>query len=226
MDRRDSKDAIGTTSRRRVLRGLATTSVATGAILGSSATASAGKKESCDNPPTWFPRVTTRNHFDTTWYGSVVLTDGNTETNYEYAGDGIPGVHGPVGNELLLFVHGWNNDEEGAVCTFGEAAGTFAAEGYDEPVVGYSWDADFGWYDATEIAELNGAKLAAFTHAYKAANPGVTVRYVSHSLGARVALRAIENLSWWGYHDDVASVAFVGGAADDESVSMDGAYGA
>lgn len=226
MVRRDPTDGPRTVDRRRLLRGLAGAGAATGGLLATTGSASAGKKGGCDDPPWAFPRVTTRGHFDTTWYGSVYLTDGNTGTNYEYAGDGIPGVHTAAGNELLVFVHGWNNDAEGGVCTFGEAAGTFATAGYDEPVVGFSWDADFGWYNATEIAERNGAKLAAFTHAYKAANPGVTVRYVAHSLGARVALAAVEALSQWGHRDDLASVALLGGAADDESVSMEGAYGA
>ncbi|WP_254768748.1 alpha/beta hydrolase [Salinilacihabitans rarus] len=218
-------DSEPTASRRRLLRGLAASGLVGGAALAGASTASAGKKEDCENPPTSFPRVTTRGHFDTTWYGSVYITDGNDATNYGYAGDGVPGVHVAAGDELLVFVHGWNNDTEGALCTFDEAAGTFAAEGYAEPVIGYSWDADFDWYDATEIAERNGAKLAAFTRDYKAANPGVAVRYVAHSLGARVALMALQNLAHWGRYDDVASLSLLGGAADDESVSMEGSYG-
>ncbi|AGB16339.1 hypothetical protein Halru_1738 [Halovivax ruber XH-70] len=225
MPQQGTEEATRSASRRRVLRGLATTGLAGSAILAGSGTASAGSKGGCDDPPTAFPRVTTRGHFDTTWYGSVYLTDGNDATNYEYAGDGIPGIHSAPGDELLVFVHGWNNDAEGGVCTFGDADETFSAEGYAQPFVGFSWDADFGWYNATEIAEENGPKLAAFTHAYKAANPGVTVRYVAHSLGARVALSAVEQLSEWGHHDDLASLSLLGGAADDESVSMEGTYG-
>lgn len=214
-----------TPSRRTVLRGVGAALVGTGAIATASAPVSAGKKGSCDDPPMSYPRVTTRGHFDTTWYGSVVLTDGNTATNFEYAGDGIPGVHTDPEDELLIHAHGWNNDLEGGVCSVNEAGETFAAEGYDSPVVGYTWDADFGWYNATEIAEQNGAKLAAFLTGYADANPDVTLRVCSHSLGARVALSALQSLDAWGRTDVVESTVLLGGAADDDAVSMDGQYG-
>ncbi|WP_247001299.1 alpha/beta hydrolase [Halosolutus gelatinilyticus] len=219
---RDSRESF--VSRRAVLRTSGTAIAGAGALLaGSSPVAAGDKKGGCDDPPWSFPRVTTRDHFETS--NGVQLTDGNDEYNYEYAGDGIPGVHDPAPAELLVFVHGWNNDDEGAVCTFGDAAGTFSSEGYYNPVVGFSWDADHGWYDATEIAERNGAKLAYFTYSYKSSNPDVRVRYVAHSLGARVALMALKNLNHWDRPDDVTSVSILGGAADDDSVAMEGTYG-
>lgn len=211
-------------TRRTILHASGGVLAGTGAIIAGTSPAVAGDKDDgCDDPQWTIPRVTTRGHFDTS--DGVSVTDGNDEHNVEYAGDGIPGVHGDAAGELLVFIHGWNNDEEGAVCTVGTAASTFAAEGYRYPVVGYSWDADHGWYDASEIAERNGAKLAAFTRSYTDANPAVRVRYVAHSLGAQVALVALRTLHGWGRLDDVTSVSFLGGAADADSVSMAGPYG-
>ncbi|WP_121740820.1 DUF726 domain-containing protein [Natronorubrum halophilum] len=224
QDTVDTNRHDSSVSRRTVLRSSGGIVAGAGALIAGSSTAAAGdKKEGCDDPPWTFPRVTTRDHFDTS--GGVHLTDGNDVHNVEYAGDDIPGVHGAASEELLVFVHGWNNTDEGAVCTFGDAASTFTTEGYQQPIVGYSWDADHGWYDATEIAERNGAKLANFTYSYKNANPGVRVRYVAHSLGARVVLMALKNLHAWDRLEDVASVSMLGGAADDESVSTTGTYG-
>ncbi|SDJ60219.1 DUF726 domain-containing protein [Natronorubrum texcoconense] len=211
-------------SRRTVLRTSGAAVVGAGAIVGGASTATAGEKgDGCDDPPWSIPRVTTRGHFATS--GGVHLTDGNDVHNVEYAGGDLPGVHGSAPSELVVFVHGWDNSPEGAVCTFGTAASTFAAEDYGHPVVGYTWDSDHGWYDSTEIAEQNGAKLANFTYAYKNENPGVQVRYVAHSLGARVVLMALKNLHAWDRLSDVASVSLLGGAADDDSVSMAGTYG-
>lgn len=225
MSKKDTHDGTNATvTRRSVLRTSSSAIVGAGAVIAGSAAGSAGdKKDGCADPAWNVPRVTTRGHFDAS--DGVRLTDGNDAFNVEYAGDGIPGVHEPAADELLVFVHGWNNDEEGAVCTFGEAASTFEAEGYDEPVVGYSWDADHGWYDASEIAAANGAKLAAFTRAYADANSDVTVRYVAHSLGARVALAALTELRDRERFTDVASVSILGGAVDDDSVSTSGPYG-
>ncbi|WP_235920789.1 alpha/beta hydrolase [Natronorubrum halalkaliphilum] len=172
-----------------------------------------------------YPRVTTRGHFETTWYGSVVLTDGNTPSTFEFEGDEIPGVHTDPVDELLVHAHSWNNDFEGGVCSVEETGTTFAAEGYDYPVVGYTWDADFGWYSATEITEQNGSKPASFVSEYAEANPSVAVRLCCHSLGARVVLSALESLAEWGRTGVGESTTLLGGAADAATVSMGGRYG-
>lgn len=210
-------------SRRRLLRGAGVAAVGLGGLAAGSTGALAGKGDDCENPRYDFPRVSTRGHFET---GSgVTLTDGNDEYNFDTAGDPIPGWHTDPAAELLVFVHGWDNSPEGALCTFVDAESTFRAEGYYQPFVGYTWDSDEGWYDATEIAERNGAKLAYFAYSYAANNPDVRVRFVAHSLGARVVLMALRNLAHWDRLEDVDSVSILGGAADDDSVSMEGTYG-
>lgn len=225
MSKKDSHDEANDSAvtRRAVLRTSSVAVAGVGAVAAGSTGASAGDKDDgCDEPGWDVPRVTTRGHFDAS--DGVELTAGNDPVNVEYAGD-VPGVHVPAADELLVFVHGWNNDAEGAACTFGEAAATFEREGYGDPVVGYAWDADHGWDDATEIAARNGPKLAAFTRAYADANPNATVRYVAHSLGARVALEALTELRDRDRVDDVASVSILGGAVDDDAVSTTGPYG-
>jgi pimeloyl-ACP methyl ester carboxylesterase len=97
----------------------------------------------------------------------------------------------------------------------------------NQPLIGYSWDADTRltrWWQATEIAELNGRKLAAFVRDYREAAPGTRLRFVAHSLGGRVVLSALQR------HIDeggarIASVSLLGAAAHDQEVALDGRCG-
>ncbi|MFD1514669.1 DUF726 domain-containing protein [Halomarina rubra] len=211
-------------SRRRYLT---TTAVAGLGVAGLSGTALAGGKggDGGKTAPSDFPRVTTRGHFDITWYGSVRLEDGYSATDYDTAGD-FSGVFG--GDELLVFVHGWLNDEQGGLDTCYTGVTNLGIEGYDSPGVGYLYDADTGvtqWWNATEIAERNGHKLAAFVYNVRQQYPDTAVRFVAHSLGARVVLEAVKTLDAWGLSDALASVSLLGGAADNDSVATDGEYG-
>lgn len=210
--------------RRSVLHaaGVATAGLTTLAATTGSAVAKGGD---CEDGPEQFPRITTRGHFDTTWYGSVYATSGTTVTSYEYAGDGIPGVHASSPAELVVFVHGWNTDADEALCTFDTAAGTFQVESYPYPVVGYSWDSDYSWGNGKEIAIRNGPKLAAFATHYRDANPDTELRVVGHSLGSRVIVEALTTLTAWGRFDVLDSVSFLGGAVDNHAVAVDGEFG-
>ncbi|MFD1645311.1 DUF726 domain-containing protein [Haloarchaeobius litoreus] len=204
-------------SRRRFLGATATAAAGTGLAVGASGTAAADT----------YPRVTTRGHYDITWYGSVYLTDGHTEWDYDTAGD-IPGLDSAAPDELLVHVHGWMNEPDSAVEGFQTAEAAYRDNGHDGAVIGFSWDSDssvFGWWDSTEIAEENGKKLANFVNTYRQANPGTTIRLVCHSLGARVTLRCIEVLNANGITDAVQSVSLLGGAADNDAVSTGGRYG-
>lgn len=93
--------------------------------------------------------MTTRGRFDV-WWWNVSLTDGNDDHNWATDGE-VPGITtGRSPGELVVFVHGFKNDgESDGDETFGEAAEAVRVEGYDQPVVGYSWDADrtiFQWW--------------------------------------------------------------------------------
>jgi pimeloyl-ACP methyl ester carboxylesterase len=206
------------TTRRGLLAGLAATGTAVGGLAAATGSAAAATST--------YPHVSTRGHFDTGWFG-VDLTDGNTELNYETKGS-IPGVDTAAPDELLVEVHGWRNDESDAESGHYTMTESLGANGYDHPVVTYSWDSDTSyteWWAATEIAERNGPKLANFLYQYRNANPDTTVRLVAHSLGARVVLRAVEVLNANGVTDAVESLSLLGGAADNDSVAVDGAYG-
>ncbi|MFC5972414.1 DUF726 domain-containing protein [Halomarina salina] len=209
-------------SRRRFLT--VTGAVAVGAV-GVSGSAAAIGGDGGKSAPSGFPRVTTRDHFDITWYGEVQLTDGHTPTDYETAGD-FSGTYGQ--DELLVFAHGWLNDDQSGLDTCYTGVTNLGIEGYDHPGVGFSYDADTGvtqWWNATEIAERNGRKLAAYTRDVRQQYPNTDVRFVAHSLGARVVLEAVKTLDAWGLGDALASVSLLGGAADNDSVSTGGEYG-
>jgi len=203
--------------RRQFLRGAG---VAATGLLATTAAGSAAASET-------FPRVSTRGHYDITWYGSVYRKDGISKWEYDTKGS-IPGVDTAAPDELLVHVHGWRNESNEAVEGFRDAREAYRANGYDHPVVGYTWDSDtdlFDWWDATEIAEANGLKLARFVYDYRNENPDTRVRLVCHSLGARVLLRAVEVLSGSGVTDYVDSITLLGGAADNDAVATDGRYG-
>ncbi|MFC4405788.1 DUF726 domain-containing protein [Haloarchaeobius iranensis] len=204
--------------RRRFLGTAATAAAGTGLAVGATGTAAATDT---------YPRVTTRGHYDITWYGSVYLTDGHTEWDYDTAGD-IPGLDSAAPDEFLVHVHGWMNEPDSAIEGFQTAEASYRDSGYDRAVIGFSWDSDssvFGWWDSTEIAEENGKKLANFVEDYRQANPDTTIRLVCHSLGARVTLRCVEVLNANGVTEAVQSVSLLGGAADNDAVSAGGRYG-
>ncbi len=208
----------GTELGRRALLGT------TGAVLGGLA---AGGIGTAGATAPEFPRVSTRGHFDISWYGDVYLTDGNGRFDYDLVGS-IPGVDGDAPDELLVHAHGWRSDPDEAVESFGHLETALQANDYGQPVVGYTWDSDTlytQWWKATEIAERNGLKLAAFLAGYHGEHPDTTLRVTSHSLGARVTLRAVEVLAVNDYTDVVDSLSLLGGAADNDAVSTVGRYG-
>jgi hypothetical protein len=175
-----------------------------------------------------YPRATTRGHFDIHWWYGDQLTDGHTATDYDTVG-AIPGWNaGGSPDEVLVAVHGWLTAADEAPDHFATVETSLANEGYDRPVIGFSYDADTGvtnWWPATDIAERNGPKLAAFLADYADANPGTSVRLTGHSLGARVVLSAIESLHGAGRTNLIASATLLGGAADNDAVSTEGRYG-
>lgn len=173
------------------------------------------------------PQITTRGHFSTTVYREVQLNDGYGPTEYELDGS-IPGLTtAEQPDELVIFVHGWLNDDLVARGSFWLFEQALRANGYEQPMVGYSWDSDTlltRWWQATEIAERNGKKLASFVTDYAEAVPGTDIRLVCHSLGSKVALGALrEELA--DSQVTVASTSLMGAAVGDQEVSVGGRYG-
>lgn len=226
-DGRSEEDAESnrTVGRRTVLRGTA----AAAGLAGFAGSASAFSGDDGDITGSWdFPRATTRGHFDIHWWYGDQLTDGHTATDYDTHGD-IPGWN-ETGSpeELMVSVHGWRVAPEDAPDHFATVDYSLDRNGYDHPVVGFSWDSDTStdnWWPTTDIAERNGPKLANFLIDYAAQNPDTRLRIIGHSLGARVVTECVKALNTWGYYDLLDSATLLGGAADNDSVSWDGEYG-
>lgn len=171
--------------------------------------------------PTQPGTVTTRDHFDVK-FGFDYLTDGNTPTNYGVEGT-VPGREGAAPDELVVQIHGFNWTPSAAAGQFETVAESTGRAGSSAPVVGYSWDSDnerLEWWPTVDIAERNGAKLAAFLADYREAAPETTVRLIAHSLGAQVAFSAAERLADADVTDAVDSLSLLGAAVDDEAASL------
>ncbi len=211
-------------------RSFVKTLAASAATVGiATTTASAGGGNDNLDGPSDYPGVSTRDHFEITWYGSVELADDETSTSFDFRGDW--GNYWD-GDELFLMVHGWNNDREGAIDTAYTADRGLQEQGYDEIGAVYTWDSDKGgglddgWYEAQEIAQENGPKLAAFVYYWTQEwYPDVPIRIEAHSLGAQVVGSAVRTLRNWGLSNVLQDVVLLGGAADNDECAVEGDYG-
>jgi hypothetical protein len=218
----DESERTGALNRRRFLRGATVAAAGVAGLTAATGTAAAGSSAENADAPGDYPRVTTRDHFD----DDADLVDGETGFSYQLGGD-----TSALGDETLtLFVHGWQNSEEDAMDSAYECQLALEENGYGADAAAYSWDSDvgdsldLGWADAKEIAEKNGPKLANFVTDWNA-ETGQDVRLICHSLGARVAVFALESLEDdFGASDAVASVTLVGGAVADDAVSLDAGW--
>lgn len=207
-------------SRRDVLRGIAAGGTGLAVLGGTTGTAAAGKSGDCEDVDFSTPRVDTVDHFDTTWYGSVYRTDGNTATNYDRSGEALP-----TGDELIFHVHGWRNGEACGIDSIELAEDAYGSFGYSAGVSGSVWGSDYAWWNAKEIADRTGPKLANFLTEYRDQNPGTTIRLQGHSLGAKVLCETLLALDAQGATDVVTSVLFFAGAVVDSEVAVSGEYG-
>jgi hypothetical protein len=141
----------------------------------------------------------------------------------------VPSLVGLNGNncpgELAIYIHGvWATPEEADEQTK-RVYLSLQDIGYEIPVIGFSWSSDTkvsekGWDIAKIIANKNGPLLSKFINGYKEICPNTDIRLVAHSLGSRVTLSALQTL----YDDDkyriIDSVHLLGGAVDDEQISL------
>ena len=151
----------------------------------------------------------------------VTLTEGNTATNYELAGNPMPAEV----EDLVVHCHGWVNTARCARRRLERVREAYRQAGYDGFVTALAYDSAYGWGDATEIAERNGPKLGNFLTDFHADHPTTPIRLQGHSLGALVIAEALVWLNERGRDDVVTSVAFLGASIANESVAMDGEYG-
>lgn len=163
--------------------------------------------------------ISTRDHFEYPYWGDEPqLTDENTETNYETSD--VPGYDTDSTDELVIAVHGYNVGEDDAVGFFEDTTDAIAADGYEVPVSGYSWDSDpwlTDWWRANQVGEENGPKLANFIRNCNEVRPSLEIRLVGHSLGSRIILEALQTLEDRKWDGSVESVALLGAAVSDDA---------
>ena len=157
------------------------------------------------------PLVSTRGNFN---LGTGELLRGHNST--DYMAMNVPGLHSSqCPKEMVVLVHGiWVggriyiygvNAVEDSSEIFDRARMSLAHNHYTNPLVGFSWDSNTkisidgsGWNIGKLIAKHNGPKLAQFILDYmntcKQHNQDTKIRLISHSMGARVILSALESL--------------------------------
>jgi pimeloyl-ACP methyl ester carboxylesterase len=183
------------------------------------------------------PVVSTRGHFD---LETGQLKNGHNGTDYDASN--VPGLQPGTScpEEAAIYVHGvWTGigsffaNFENETGIFDRARMSLAVNNYSIPVIGFSWDSNTtiiapdnsGWSIAKDIAQNNGPKLAHFIFDYKSNCSTTDIRIIAHSLGARVVLNALQDLSgnqeWNSKSFKIESVHLMGAAVDDEQVSTD-----
>ena len=143
--------------------------------------------------------------------------------------------------ELAIYIHGvWATNGTAEEQTQ-RAYLSLKKEGYQIPLIGFSWDSNtsfslddinlskHGWDIAKKIANKNGPLLAKFILDYKKECPNDKLRIIAHSLGSRVILSAMQSL-----HDNeimnnnhsaawskkIKSVHLLGAAVNAEQISL------
>lgn len=216
-------------SRRSVLRrgaatvvGVAGLGSATGQVHAGDLVDGEGEKAEA---PEDYQRVSTRDHFD----DDANLVNGETPESYDVEGS-LPSSWGD--DTLTLFIHGFmSSDEDDDDIDSGyECQLALEENGYDGDAAVFTWDSDkgdsidLGWADAKDIAQKNGRKLANFTQTFVTEND-TDVRWIAHSLGARVVLFALKSLEEeYDEPDIVTSVSLLGGAVEEDDVSLDAGW--
>lgn len=142
---------------------------------------------------------------------------------------GLNGQNCP--GHIAIYVHGVWSNMQSAEEQIDRVALSIAANNYQIPVVGLSWDSDtgvspVGWGIAKMIANGNGPLLADFISDFKGQCPEDDVRIIGHSLGSRVIFSALHSLAQdsnnteWNINNfKITSIHLMGAAIDDEQVS-------
>lgn len=124
----------------------------------------------------------------------------------------------PASGDIVVFVPGWLNDDvidaidiNGATLAAALEEG-LADEGYQGHVAVAMWDSTTLWSLAKWRADAAGSTLSTWIE--DSADQYDSITLIGHSLGARVALQALSELS----EASVESVALLGGAVDPDTV--------
>jgi Alpha/beta hydrolase of unknown function (DUF900) len=188
---------------------------------------SLGQDSVTTNPDISYPfAVSTRNHFDN---ATGKLHQGHNSTDYDITN--LPwNKSAACPPEVAIVTHGWGLNKKQSLERFDRVKMSLEHNGYDIPVIGFSWDANVLWPIAQSIAKDNGPKLAHLIlnlkNACEQQEQHLKIRLIGHSLGARVVLSSLENLrnnaAWNSKNFKIDSVHLMGAAVDNEEVSNNG----
>jgi len=173
------------------------------------------------------PLISTRGNVNLS-VGSTALNPPFAATDYSIEGKILGFNTGKCPDELIIYVHGFNNNEEEAIENFKDFQKSLDQAGRDTPLVGFTWDSDSApiFSSAKTSAEINGNALGQFILDYKLKCKDTKIRLVSHSLGARVILYSLQSLKdtqtdWEKEDFTIRSVHLFAAAVDNEEVSTD-----
>jgi pimeloyl-ACP methyl ester carboxylesterase len=121
--------------------------------------------------------------------------------------------------EIAVYVHGWLESPVSAIDKFNTVKSSLEHNGYAHPVIGFSWTSEAEWTTARTYAELSGERLAQFASDFREECDSTQIRLISHSLGTRVVLNALEYLLEHDPRMTIASVHLLGAAVDDGEIS-------
>ena len=122
-----------------------------------------------------------------------------------------------AGKSVLILVHGFNNEFEDIIRAYDvidSKIGAHLSDWYDE-VIGFTWpggDSPLDWYAPKRRAGVVGPRLAQFLKSIT--DDAVTIDLMSHSLGARVVLGALNLLP----ADSVRANFMTASAVDNEVI--------
>ena len=171
------------------------------------------------------PTVSTRDHFNKLTGEIIPGTSTNKVFNNNNEAMSCP-------PQMAIYIHGvWvgENSLENPNEVFDRLKLSLQHDGYQFPLVGYSWNSDtdissHGWNIAKHIAAKNGEILGMFVTDYKLQCPQTELRLIAHSLGSRVVLEALhyldKNTIWNHNKFNLSSVHLVGSAVDNEEISV------
>ena len=179
--------------------------------------------------------VSTRDHFN---LQTGELGSSHNIGDYDYSNvSGLSGNPFPDNNELAVYIHGVWTGQADAKEQLDRIKLSLNANGYNIPVVGFSWDSNTatnpsGWAIAKFIADQNGPKLAKFLSDSKANCPNCNIRIIAHSLGAKVvesALTRLDNANNQTWKKDsaynITSIHLMGAAISDIATSTNRPFG-
>ena len=175
------------------------------------------------------PRISTRGYYD--------LTTGKTLKTNSYHLYPKKNFEKLIGSkELVIMIHGLQNDNAGAVAKVVLAKNRLRKLEYHHPVIGFSYDsnttgahliahAKHALEIGQKIAKKNGSNLGKFIEDFKTTSPKTKIRLMGHSLGSQVILSTVEYLAKKKQNLGIIDSVYFFGASITEDIPSSKKYG-